>query len=161
MSRIESKVGVGLTVQRELPGTPEEVFEAFTEPAAQRAWLSALGPDEGAVDTTVDLRVGGRWEARFRPNPQTLVHDVHTYREIDRPHRLVTDLVGESTIGGAPMPTLETRIALTFMETGTGTLVTVEQTGFTATEMRDFFESTAWPAGLDRIAAFLVADREA
>lgn len=157
MSRIESTGSLELTVQRELPGTPEEVFDAYTDPGKQRVWLSALGPVEGAVQTSVDLRVGGRWEARFHPNPQTLVHDVQTFREVDRPHRLVTDLVSEASIGGEAMPTLETPIVMTFAETGTGTLVTVEQAGFATTELRDFFEWIAWPAGLDRIARFLTS----
>ncbi|GAA1778843.1 SRPBCC family protein [Agromyces lapidis] len=154
---MDTPAPIGLTVQRELPGTPEEVFDAVTNPGKQLVWLSALGPERGAVQTSVDLRVGGRWEARFHANPQTLVHDVQTYREIDRPNRVVTDLVGESSIGGETMPTLETRIAMTFSQTETGTLVTVEQTGFPATELRDFFESTVWPAGLDRIAEFLTS----
>lgn len=148
---------IGLTVRRELPATPEEVFDAYTDPVAQRVWLSALGPDDGAVQTSVDLRVGGRWEARFRPNAQTVVHDVQTYREIDRPHRLVTDLVSESWLDGAPMPPLESRIVMTLTSTGAGTLATVEHTGFPSTELRDFFESTAWPAGLDRLAGFLAS----
>ena len=155
MSRIESVESIGLRVQRELHATPEEVFDAYTDPEKQRSWLSALGPDAGAVETSVDLRVGGAWEARFRPNPEIEVHDVHTYAEIDQPHRLVTDLVAESTIGGQRMPALETRIVLTFEPTAAGTLVTVEQTGFPATEMRDFFANVAWPSGLDRLDSFL------
>lgn len=144
---------IGLTLRRELPGTPEEVFDAFTNPAKQRIWLSALGPEEGAVETTVDLRVGGTWEARFRPNLQTLVHDVHTYREIDRPHRIVTDLVGESTIEGQQMPALESRIVMTLEAMDGGTHVTVEHSGFPTTEIRDFFVNVAWPEGLDRLGA--------
>jgi len=155
MNQIEANGPIGLTMQRELPGTPEEVFDAFTDPAKQRIWLSALGPEEGAVETTVDLRVGGSWEARFRPNPQTLVHDVHTYREIDRPHRIVTDLVGGSTIEGQPMPPLESHIVMTFEAIAGGTLVTVEQSGFPATELRDFFANVAWPDGLARLGAFV------
>jgi len=157
MSRIEGAEGIGLRVQQELPGTPEEVFDAYTDPAGQRIWLSALGPDEGWVRTTADLRVGGVWEARFRPNPQTLVHDVQTYREIERPNRLVTDLVGESSIGGRWMPPLETRITMTFEASGGGTLVTVEQRGFPAAEMRDLFANVVWPGGLDRLGAFVAA----
>lgn len=155
MSQNEPTASLGLTVQRELPGTPAEVFDAYTDPAKQRVWLSALGPDGGAVQTSVDLRVGGRWEARFRPNPQTLVHDVQTFREVDRPNRLVTGLVSESSIDGVSMPTIETPIVMTFAATESGTLVTVEQTGFAAAEVRDFFEATVWPAGLDRLAEFL------
>ena len=155
MSQIESTQSIGLRVQRELRATPEAVFDALTDPEKQRNWLSALGPDAGAVETSVDLRVGGAWEARFRPNPETEVHDVQTYAEIDRPHRLVTDLVSEATIGGQRMPTLETRIAMTFEPTAAGTLVTVEQTGFPAIERRDFFADVAWPSGLARLDAFL------
>jgi len=155
MSQIESTESIGLRVQRELHATPEEVFDAYTDPAKQRNWLSALGPDEGAVEAYVDLRVGGAWEARFRPNPATEVHDMQTYVEIDRPHRLVTDLVAESTTGGERMPQLETRIVMTFEPTAAGTLVTVEQTGFAATEMRDFFANVAWPGGLARLDACL------
>lgn len=146
---------IGLRLQVEMDATPEEVFDAFTDPAQQRLWLSALGPDEGAVETTVDLQVGGRWESRFRPNPQTHVHDVQTYVEIDRPHRLVTDLVAGSEIGGQEMPALETRIALTFEAAGAGTVVTVEQHPFPAEQMRDFFRDVVWPGGFARIAEHL------
>ncbi|RAE47901.1 hypothetical protein DN540_38380, partial [Burkholderia multivorans] len=150
---------IGLRMQRELPGSPAEVFAAYTTPERQRLWLSMLGPDEGEVETTVDLRVGGQWEARFRPNPQTRVHDIQTYREIDRPYRLVSDLVAESIIDGQAMPVLESHIVMTFEPrdtaagVGTGTLVTVEQTGFPAAEMRDFFMGVVWPGGLDRLGA--------
>ncbi len=157
MSHIESTEFLGLRLQWELHATPEEVFDAYTDPEAQRSWLSALGPDGGAVKTSVDLRVGGAWEAWFRPNPETEVHDVQTYAEIDRPHRLVTDLVSESTIGGQRMPTLETRIVMTLEPTPAGTLVTVEQSGFAAREVRDFFASVAWPSGLARLDAFLAS----
>ena len=155
MSQIESTESVGLRVQRELHATPEEVFDAYTDPEKQRSWLSALGPDEGAVETSVDLHVGGTWEARFRPNPETEVHDVQTYVEIDRRHRLVTDLVAESMIGGRRMPALETRIVMIFEPIPAGTLVTIEQTGFPATEMRDFFANVAWPSGLALLDACL------
>ncbi len=156
MSQIESGQAIGLRMQRELQATPEEVFDALTDPEKQRMWLSALGPEGGAVETSVDLRVGGAWEARFRPNPETEVHDVQTYAEIDRPHRLVTDLVSESWIDGRRMPTMETHIVITLEPAGAGVLVTVEQTGFAAAELRDFFANVAWPTGLDRLDAFLV-----
>jgi uncharacterized protein YndB with AHSA1/START domain len=155
MSEIESTESIGLQLQYELHATPEQVFGAYTDPEAQRSWLSALGPDVGAVETSVNLRVGGAWEARFRPNPETEVHDVQTYVEIDRPHRVVTDLVSESMIGGQRMPVVETRIVMTLEPTPTGTLVTVEQTGFSANEVRDFFADVAWPGGLARLDAFL------
>ncbi|MFB8145405.1 SRPBCC domain-containing protein [Microbacterium sp. NPDC056003] len=152
---------ISLRVTREMPAGAEEVFAAYTEPEAQRLWLTQLGPDEGEVRTTVDLRVGGVWEATFRPNPAVLVHDIFTFVEIDRPRRVVTRYTGESTVDGRVTASPETLIALTFTPTDAGTLITVEQTGFPDTQTRDFFETVAWPGGLDRIAAYLAGRRSA
>jgi uncharacterized protein YndB with AHSA1/START domain len=157
MSQIETTESLGLRLQRELHATPEEVFDAYTDAEAQRRWLSPLGPDGGAVETSVDLRIGGAWEARFRPNAETQVHDVQTYAEIDRPHRVVTDLVSESTIGGQRMPVIETRIVMTLEPTPAGTLVRVEQSWFATAEVRDFFANVAWPSGLARLDAYLAS----
>ena len=44
---------------------------------------------------------------------------------------------------------------MTLEPTPAGTLVTVEQTGFTTSEVRDFFANVAWPSGLARLDAFL------
>lgn len=155
MSVIDSDQGIRLRLRRELRATPEEVFDALVNPDKQRAWLSEADAD--SVETSVDLRVGGAWEARFRPNPGTQVHDVQTYVEIDRPHRLVTDVVSEATMGGQQIPTLRSRIELRFVETPAGTLVDVEHSGFPSVETRDFYEAVVWPGGFDRIEAFLAS----
>lgn len=146
---------IALRLQRKLPATPDQVFDAYTDPEWAKAWLSALGPDEGEVQATVDLRVGGVWDATFRPNPATRVHDVQTYVEIERPRRLVADLVSDAEMAEQKMPPVRTRIALTLEPEGAGTLVTVEQSGFASEEQRDFFANVAWPAGLDRIAVHI------
>jgi len=157
MNPTESNHALGVRMQREMSATPDALFDALVNPDKQRAWLSEAGAEAGHVETTVDLRVGGTWESRFHPNPETEVHDVQTYVEIDRPHRLITDLVSESIIGGKQMPTLRSRIDMTFVPTASGALVTVEQTGFPTAEMRDFFEAVVWPGGLDRIEASALA----
>lgn len=157
MTRIEPGGTLGVRVTRELRAAPEAVFDAFTDPERQKIWLSALGPEDGEVTTSVDLRVGGVWEATFRANPDTLVHDVQTYLEIDRPHRLVTTLISESTMGGHPMPTMVGQVALDFAPSATGTIVSAAQTGLPTPEVRDFFETVVWPGVLDRIAAHLTA----
>ncbi|MBW9111392.1 SRPBCC family protein [Microbacterium ureisolvens] len=156
MSLTESREELRLQLRRELHATEEEVFDALVNPDKQAVWLSPPGAG-GAVETTVDLRVGGAWEARFRPNHLTEVHDVQTYVVIDRPHRLVTDLVSESVVEGQSMPPLHSRVDITLEPTVWGTLMTVEQSGFPDVEIRDFFETVVWPAGLDRIESFLTA----
>ncbi|MGB4135921.1 MAG: SRPBCC domain-containing protein [Microbacterium sp.] len=153
----ETTDGIGLELQREVAASPQAVFDALTDPDRQRLWLSALGPEAGAVATSVDLRVGGVWESTFRASPEITVHDVWTYREIEPARRVVADLVGESTAGGKPMPTLHARIVLGFEATASGTLVTVEQTGFPSEEMRGFFENVVWPGALGRIETLLTA----
>lgn len=159
MSHTVHDQAISLRVTREMPATPEEVFAAYTEPEAQRLWLTQRGPDEGEVRTAVDLRVGGVWEATFHPNPAVLVHDIFTFVEIDRPHRVVTRYTGESTVEGRVTASPETLIVLRLAPTDAGTLVTVEQTGFPDTPTRDFFETVAWPGALDRIAAYLAGRR--
>ncbi|MBD3942759.1 SRPBCC domain-containing protein [Microbacterium sp. NEAU-LLC] len=157
MSQTEQTGALAVRAERELRASADDIFDALVDPEKQRDWLSPLGPDAGAVQTSVDLRVGGVWEASFQPNPETQVHDVQTYVVIDRPHRLVTDVVSESVIGGQPMPTIASRIAFTFTPTAAGTLVTAEQTGFPSAEMRDFFEASVWPSAFDRIENFLAS----
>ncbi|WP_426320828.1 SRPBCC family protein [Microbacterium sp. E-13] len=154
MSLTESRQGLRLRARRELRATQDAVFDALVNPDKQRLWLSPPGAGD-AVETTVDLRVGGAWESRFRPDHLTQVHDVQTYVVIDRPHRLVTDLVSESVVNDQPMPTLHSRIDITLDATVWGTLMTVEQTGFPSAQMRDFFETVVWPGGFDRIESFL------
>lgn len=156
MSLTESREGLRLQLRRELHATEDAVFDALVNPEKQKIWLSPPGAG-GVVETTVDLRVGGAWESRFRPNHMTEVHDVQTYVVIDRPHRLVTDLVSESVVDGRPMPTLHSRLDITLEPTVWGTLMTVEQTGFPSIEMRDFFETVAWPGAFDRVETFLTA----
>lgn len=152
---------IGLRLTRELPGTPDEVYDAYTDPDAQRRWLSALGPDAGHVRTDVDLRVGGTWEATFFANPAVLVHDVFTFLALDPPRRLVIRHRGESTVDGTTTPTIHTHIELELAPSprGSGTVLTLAQTGFVDTQTRDFFETAAWPGGLDRLAAYLAGTR--
>ena len=51
--------------------------------------------------------------------------------------------------------TMTTRIEITFAAQGSGTLVTVVQSGFPVPEVRDFFETEVWVGAFDRIEAFL------
>ncbi|MFB7892296.1 SRPBCC domain-containing protein [Microbacterium sp. NPDC056044] len=154
MSLTDSREDLRLQLRRELHAGEEAVFDALVNPDKQKAWLSPPWAG-GAVETTVDLRVGGRWESRFRPNHVTEVHDVQTYIVIDRPHRLVTDLVSESSAEGREMPAIHSRLDITLDPTVWGTLMTVGQTGFPSVEVREFFEVVVWPGAFDRIESLL------
>ena len=141
-----------LTISRELPASPEDVFDAYTDAEKQKIWFSILDETPGIVEIEVDLRVGGEQTAVWGPNRDELFRETQVFREIDRPHRLTTTSTGSSPDGA----TMQTEITVTLEEIPTGTLMTVYQTGFPTVEMRDFFATYAMVGAFDRIEAYLV-----
>jgi uncharacterized protein YndB with AHSA1/START domain len=141
-----------LRMTRQLPASPDAVFDAYTDAEKQKTWFSILDEQPGIVEIEVDLRVGGRQTAVWGPDRDTLFRETQTFLEIDRPHRLVT----ESTGTGPDGMTMTTRIEITFEAVGDGTLMTVAQSGFPVPEIRDFFASEVWAGAFDRIEAYLV-----
>ncbi|RAK31480.1 uncharacterized protein YndB with AHSA1/START domain [Actinoplanes lutulentus] len=141
-----------MRMTRQLPATPEEVFDAYTDAEKQKIWFSILDEEPGIVEIEVDLRIGGTQTAVWGPSPDALFREVQTFIEIDRPHRLVTDSTGSSPDG----MTMTTRIEITFEANDAGTLMTVVQSGFPVPEIRDFFTAEVWAGALNRIEAYLV-----
>jgi uncharacterized protein YndB with AHSA1/START domain len=145
-----------MRMTRQLPATPEEVFDAYTDAEKQRIWFSILDEEPGIVEIEVDLRVGGRQTAVWGPSRDMLFRETQTFLEIERPHRLVTESTGSSPDG----MTMTTRIEITFEEKDGGTLMTVAQSGFPVPEVRDFFVGEVWAGAFARIEAFLVRGAE-
>ena len=143
---------IGLKVSRQMPATPEEVFDAYTDAEKQKIWFSILDEEPGVVEIEVDLRVGGTQKAVWGPDRDTLFTEVQTFLEIDRPHRLVTESTGWDPSGER----MTTHVVVTFEPVDGGTLMTIEQTGFPTPEIRDFFQSQALIGAFDRIEAYLV-----
>jgi len=140
-----------LRVERLIDASPEEVFDAYTDPEAQKIWFTIL--DEGMmVENEVDLRVGGTWVSAWGFSPDEMFRETQTFEVIDRPHRLVTKSTGSSPDGSS----LDTHIEITFREEGGKTLMSVSQTGFPTEDMRDFFADTAWIGFFDRFNAYFV-----
>lgn len=142
---------------RQLPATPEEVFDAYTDAEKQKIWFGILSTEPGIVEIEVDLRVGGKQTAVWGPNPETLFRETQTFLEIDRPYRLVT----ESTGSGPDGMEMTTRIEVTFEEKDGGTLMSVVQSGFPVPEIRDFFTSEVWVGAFARIEAYLLREHKA
>ncbi|PJJ63749.1 SRPBCC family protein [Compostimonas suwonensis] len=149
----EQPDAIGLRMTRQLPATPEEVFDAYTDAEKQRIWFSILDEEPGIVEIEVDLRVGGTQTAVWGPNAGTLFRETQTFLVIDRPHRLVTESTGSGPQGDMAMTT---RTELTFEAHDRGTLVTVVQSGFPTVEIRDFFGQQVWVGAFDRIEAYLL-----
>jgi uncharacterized protein YndB with AHSA1/START domain len=142
---------IDMRMTRQLPATPAEVFDAYTDAEQQKIWFTILDERPGIVEIEVDLRVGGVQTAVWGPAPDQLFRETQTFLEIDRPHRLVTESTGSSPDG----MTMTTRIEVTFEAHAGGTLMTVVQSGFPVPEVRDFFVAEVWTGAFDRIEAYL------
>ncbi|MBI2169378.1 MAG: SRPBCC domain-containing protein [Actinobacteria bacterium] len=136
-----------LHIERLIDAGPEEVFDAFTDPAAMAEWYRA--EDDWTVDAVADARAGGTATVSFGP-PESIYREDLTYLEVERPSRLVYSEVFSMPDGDS----FETTVSLNFEERGGKTLITLVQTGFPTAEMRDAHEG-GWPGFLERIESML------
>jgi uncharacterized protein YndB with AHSA1/START domain len=75
-----------LTVRREIAAPAEELFEAWLDAHSLASWLRPEGVRETRAQT--DSRVGGAFRIVMVADESDVVL-TGTYREINRPHRLV------------------------------------------------------------------------
>ena len=141
-----------LRVERLIDASPEEVFDAYTDPEAQKIWYTIL--DEGmTVESEVDLRVGGKWVSTWGFTPDEMFREVNTFQVIERPHRLVS----KSSFTSPDGSTMDTDVEITFRDEGGKTMMTVVQSGFPDEAVRDFVANTAWIGAFKRINAYFAA----
>ena len=84
-----TKAPVSVRVTRRYAASAERVFDAWLDPAMIGRWM--FGPairEEEVLHLQVDARVSGGFSFLVRRDGQEIDH-VGTYREIDRPRRLV------------------------------------------------------------------------
>jgi uncharacterized protein YndB with AHSA1/START domain len=141
-----------LRVERLIDASPEEVFDAYTDPEAQKIWFTIL--DEGmTVENEVDLRVGGKWVSTWGFAPDEMFREINTFQVIDRPHRLVS----KSSFTSPDGSTMDTDVEVTFRDEGGKTMMRVVQSGFPEEAIRDFVANTAWIGAFERINAYFAA----
>jgi uncharacterized protein YndB with AHSA1/START domain len=112
--------------------TPEEVFDAFTNPDGQEAFDGQDQPD-WIVRSQRDLRVGGAWTVDFGPSPRELYRHRHVFEVIDRPRHLVASTT-ETRLDGS---TLRFETDFTFEARGKKTFMTMTQRGIPTAELRE------------------------
>jgi uncharacterized protein YndB with AHSA1/START domain len=117
---------------RLIDATPEEVFDAFTDPDGQVAFYGQDDPG-WIVRSRCDLRVGGVWTVDFGPSPSELYRHRHVFEVIDRPRRLVLTS-SETRLDGS---SFHTTLEFTFEARDRKTLMTMTQRGFPTAELRD------------------------
>jgi uncharacterized protein YndB with AHSA1/START domain len=141
-----------LRVERLIDAAPEEVFEAYTNPDAQKIWFTILNPDM-IVENEVDLRVGGEWMITWGFTREEMFRETNVFAVVDRPHRLVS----KSSYTAPDGSVLETDVEVTFRDEGGKTLMTVVQSGFVDEGLRDFLADKAWIGAFDRLNAYFAA----
>ena len=138
-----------LHLERVFDAAPEVVFDAFTDPGAQRE-LYADAPD-WIVEAECDLRVGGTWTIAFGPPGATPAREANRFQVVERPRRLVY----ASTMTMPDGSRLDTRMEVIFEDDHGRTRMTIVQRGFPTLETRDGF-ADGWAGildGLGRVAA--------
>jgi uncharacterized protein YndB with AHSA1/START domain len=121
-----------LRLARRIDAPPDVVFEAFTTDGGQQAFYGQDDPG-WIVESDCDLRIGGVWTVAFGPSRSRLYRHRHVFEVIDRPRRLVL----ATTEFRADGSSFDFTIELTFEERGSGTLMTITQSGFPTAELRD------------------------
>jgi uncharacterized protein YndB with AHSA1/START domain len=142
-----------LRVERVYDAAPEAVFDAFTDPEAQKE-LYANAPD-WVVRSECDLRAGGRWAIEFGPPDGTPSREICVFEVVERPKLLIYT----STMTMPDGSSLDTRTHVTFDAADGQTRVTVVQSGFPAAGLRDEF-TDGWGGildGLGRVVATRIA----
>jgi uncharacterized protein YndB with AHSA1/START domain len=137
-------LSLDLRLERVYDATTEVVFDAFTDPNAQKE-LYADAPD-WIVESECDLRPGGRWTIAFGPPGSEPARETNVFRVIDRPRRLVYTSSMRLPDGSI----VDTAMQVTFEEDDGGTRVTIVQSGFATTERRDEFAG-GWAMILDEL----------
>ena len=139
-----------LRLERIYDAAPEVVFDAFTDPGAQKE-LYADAPD-WIVEADCDLRVGGRWSIAFGPPGGTPARETNVFQVVDRPWRLVYT----STMTMPDGSSVVTDMEVTFQEEDGRTRMTIVQRGFPTADLRDEFAG-GWPSILDGLGRVVTA----
>jgi uncharacterized protein YndB with AHSA1/START domain len=122
-----------LRLERTYDASPEEVFDAWTNPEVLRRWW-ASEPDFKTPVAEVDLRVGGSYRLSMQ-SPAGALHTVRgEYREVSRPARLVYTWAWEEADGSTGH---ESTVTVSFQPAGERTAVVIEHTDLPSAESRD------------------------
>jgi len=137
-----------LVFKRTIPASPEEVFEAWTDPELIRQWLA---PGENAViEARTDPRVGGALHIRSI-SPDGTIHTINgIFREFEPGKRLALTWTYNGPIELiCEMATL-LQIDLTAAASDGETAMTLTQTEFATSEAAAIY-SEGWPTCFDKL----------
>jgi len=137
-----------LRLERTFDATPEEVFDAWTNPEVLRRWWAAA-PTWRTPVAEVDLRVGGAYRLSMEDPETGTTHTVTgEYREVRRPERLQYSWQWEQADGEGHVST----VTVDFLAAGAGTTVVIEHRDLETPESAER-HSHGWTGCLENLAA--------
>lgn len=135
-----------LKVERQLAASPDDVFDAWTDPDSLSVWMCP-GPGMRVPVAELDARVGGSFRI-VMANDETQYDHKGTYQVVDRPRRLRFTWISPATGGGESVVTVD----LSPAEGGTRLVLTHE--GLPSAESAENHQG-GWGNILDTLASHL------
>ena len=137
-----------LTLKRRLNAPPARVYEAWTDPEKIVRWFGPADAVPQSVRAEMDVRVGGRFHARFDTDDGEH-HEVNgIYREVVAHERLCF------TWAWYTMPERESLVTVTLRPDGDGTMLTLHHEQFFDEAARDG-HNRGWTRTLDKLEKLL------
>jgi uncharacterized protein YndB with AHSA1/START domain len=136
-----------LALERIYDASPEEVWQAWTNPQALIRWF---GPEQtqAVLRADLDVKIGGRYHIAFVTDDGEQ-HDVGgVYREVERPRRLVFTWAWRST------PERESLVSILLEPSGPGTRLIFRHEQFFDQAARDNHER-GWSGTFVRLDRYL------
>ena len=154
MSDTATDNGIFLRVERSFDASREDVFDAWTNPEVLKRWWAGAPDWDGSI-AEVDLRVGGSIRLGMH-DPGADVEHVGggEFTEVNPPERLAYTWTWE---GEMSPDSVDSLVAVDFLEHDGGTTVVLTHSGFKSTESRDG-HTGGWNACLDNLEARVFAE---
>lgn len=137
-------------LEQRVNGSPELVFEYFTDPEKYRRWQG--------IDVDIDPRPGGHFKVTTTPG----IRAMGEYIAVEPPHRIVLTWGFESSgpplpRGLAEVPPGSSLVEMDFVPDGDETVIRVRHTGFPSEAARWAHEQ-GWHVYLPRLEALSHGD---
>jgi uncharacterized protein YndB with AHSA1/START domain len=140
-----------LTIRREIAAPVETLFDAWLDAQSLASWMRPDGIRETRAET--DPRVGGAFRIVMVADESDVMH-TGTYREINRPHRLVFTWSSPAT------HFRDSLVTVTFQPSSSGsTVVEIHQVGLPDEEAR-ISHHKGWSDALGELSHMLGGNDE-
>lgn len=139
-----------IKITKRLPATPDEVYDAWTDPKSLMQWMTP--GDAKSCKAKMDVRVGGKFHIDMIGEKQTYPHDGE-YLKLDRPKVIEFTWISPGTQMQRTVVTVELR------RVGEETELTLTHKGFPTKDAADQHKQ-GWSQIVDHLAEVLAKARK-